>query len=599
MPIPNFSKPLPGLRSRTWRFVALAILILIPFYMTTFFFYQRTVTALHKELYAYLLETLTQSEINISYKLNSIREMSNIVAYPELRGYLSDGDASESDSAIGQQLANYHSLENFIDLNSKKNSDILNIRLFVNSNYIFSREKVRFFPVDQLANEPWYQRFISQNKEILWRGTYLERSHLDFSSKDYIFSVVRLIHPLTNMDDISGVLFIDVLESSMYSIISTITQHTNGKAYIVDQSGHIISAGDKNQIGTPFIEPDRWNEVSSTPEGFTTVKIGETDMVVVHKEIPITGWHLVNIIPENMLQKSISRYYIATNFTTTVFVVIIVLLSISSIYAIISGKIISRIRKINLAMKLHDREYWGGHTQVKNGIGKIELSIHQMAHTIQNLTKESYEAKLRVKEAQLKVLQAQINPHFLYNTLDTLKWLVLRKQTDQISGLIDALAEYYRRSLNKGEEIVTLSHELKLIDVYLDIQQLRTDQAFHYELSMDESVAGCKIPKLIIQPIIENALQHGIWQRANRTGSIYLQVSSENGRLTISVTDNGIGMADLKVEQIMGGLSKEGNYGLYNVNERIRLFFGEEYGIDIQSEVGQGTKVTLHLAVNY
>jgi two-component system sensor histidine kinase YesM len=594
---PNFSKTSPDLRFQARRFVVYVILILIPFYMLSFFFYQRTVAALNKELYAFLLETLTQSESNISYKLNSIREMSNIVAHPELREYLSDDHSIESANTIGQQLANYRSLNNLIDLNIKKNSDIFNIRLFVNSRYIFSRERVRFFQMDQLTHEEWYRQSTFQNKQILWRGTYLERSPLDFTSNEYIYSIVRVIHPLTNMDDIIGVLFIDVLESNLYSVISTITQHTNGRVYIVDPQGNIISAGDKSQIGTPLMEMDRWNEIRSASEGSATVKIGETNMVVVHKEIPITGWHIVNVIPEDMLQKSISLYHIATNFTSIVFVAIILLLSISFIYAFISGKITSRIRNINRAMKLHNSEYLGEHTQVRNGISKIEISIHQMINTIQNLTKESYEAKLRVKEAQLKVLQAQINPHFLYNTLDTLKWMTLRKQTDQIGGLIDALAEYYRRSLNKGEEVVTLSHELKLIQVYLDIQQLRTDQAFHYELNMDESLASCKIPKLIVQPIIENALYHGIWQRADRTGSIYLHVSSENGKLTISVTDSGIGMSPPKVEQIKGGLRKGGNYGLYNVNERICLFFGEEYGIDIESEADKGTKVTLHLAV--
>ncbi|MEK3724724.1 sensor histidine kinase [Paenibacillus sp. FSL H8-0034] len=597
MNTPNFIKISPDLRFQARRFVVYVILILIPFYMLSFFFYQRTVAALNKELYAFLLETLTQSESNISYKLNSIREMSNIVAQPELRKYLSDDDSNESASTIGQQLANYYSLNNLIDLNIKKNSDIFNIRIFVNSRYIFSREKVRFFQLDQLTHEEWYQQSTFQNKQILWRGTYLERSPFDFSSNEYIYSIVRVIHPLTNMDDIIGVLFIDVLESNLYSVISTITQHTNGRVYIVDPQGNIISAGDKSQIGSPLMDMDRWNEISSASEGSATVKIGETNMIVVHKEIPITGWHIVNVIPENMLQKSISLYHIATNFTSIVFVAIILLLSISFIYAFISGKITSRIRNINRAMKLHNSEYLGEHTQVRNGISKIEISIHQMIHTIQNLTKESYEAKLRVKEAQLKVLQAQINPHFLYNTLDTLKWMSLRNQTEQIGGLIDALAEYYRKSLNKGEEIVTLSHELKLIQVYLDIQQLRTDQAFHYELNMDESLASCKIPKLIVQPIIENALYHGIWQRADRTGSIYLHISSENGKLSISVTDSGIGIAPLKVEQIKSGLRKGGNYGLYNVNERICLFFGEAYGIDIESEADKGTKVTLHLAV--
>ncbi|WP_165452549.1 sensor histidine kinase [Paenibacillus thalictri] len=593
----KFGKMLPNRQNQTWRLAVLSMLILVPFYIVSFFFYQRTVAELHKEVNAFLLETLTQLEMNISYKLNAIRDMSNVVAVPELRQYLSKNDAGEIEENIGQQISDYHSLENLIELNLKKNSDIDNIRLFVDNRYMFSREKVRFFQIDQLAAEPWYRQWISENKQMLWKSTYMERLPSVATTNEHIFSAVRLVHPMENLEDIVGVLFIDVTENRLYSMISSLTQRTNGRAYIVDQDGYIISAADKSQIGKPLVESGRWKEIGSEPEGFATIAIDETSMVVVHKQIPVTGWHIVDAIPENMLQQSISRYRIALNFITVVFVIIVLLLSISSIYAIISGKITLSIRRINRAMKSHTPEYMGSQAHANNGIGKLELSIHQMIDTIRNLTEQSYEAKLRVKEAQLKVLQAQINPHFLYNTLDTIKWMALRKQTDQLGSLVDSLAEYYRRSLNKGEEIVTLAYELKLVQVYLDIQQLRTDQPFHYELSIHESLNDCLIPKLIIQPVIENALQHGIWHREDRSGSIYLQVSSTNGQLTVSVTDNGVGMSDSKIKQITSGLTKEGNYGLYNVNERIRLFFGEQYGIDIKSEADKGTVVTLRLAV--
>ncbi len=205
----------------------------------------------------------------------------------------------------------------------------------------------------------------------------------------------------------------------------------------------------------------------------------------------------------------------------------------------------------------------------------------------------------QLRKAEFELLQAQINPHFLYNTLDAIVWSAEAGNQKQVVKMVGSLSEFFRSSLNKGKELVRVREELSHARSYLEIQQIRYQDILSYEIEVPEELFEYEIPKITIQPIVENALYHGI---KNRRGGGKITITGEEGDndYRIIVTDDGIGMDSERLAQITEGLSGKNPgdvkiYGLYNVNERIKLFYGEEYGISIESEYDKGTRVVIRL----
>ena len=205
----------------------------------------------------------------------------------------------------------------------------------------------------------------------------------------------------------------------------------------------------------------------------------------------------------------------------------------------------------------------------------------------------------QLRKAEFELLQAQINPHFLYNTLDAIVWSAEAGNQKQVVKMVGSLSEFFRSSLNKGKELVRVREELSHARSYLEIQQIRYQDILSYEIEVPEELFEYEIPKITVQPIVENALYHGI---KNRRGGGKITITGEEGDndYRIIVTDDGIGMDGERLSQITEGLSGKNPgdvkiYGLYNVNERIKLFYGEEYGISIESEYDKGTRVVIRL----
>ncbi|MBQ5375801.1 MAG: sensor histidine kinase, partial [Lachnospiraceae bacterium] len=205
----------------------------------------------------------------------------------------------------------------------------------------------------------------------------------------------------------------------------------------------------------------------------------------------------------------------------------------------------------------------------------------------------------RLRKAELDLLQAQINPHFLYNTLDAIVWSAEAGNQKQVVSMVGSLSDFFRTSLNRGKEIITIREELQHVRSYLEIQQIRYQDILSYEISVPEDIFEYRIPKITLQPLVENALYHGI---KNRRGGGKIIVSGENKEdcILLKVIDDGMGMTKERKAEVERGLreatpEESSIYGLYNINERIRLTYGGSYGIYLESEFEKGTVVTVRL----
>ena len=229
----------------------------------------------------------------------------------------------------------------------------------------------------------------------------------------------------------------------------------------------------------------------------------------------------------------------------------------------------------------------------KDEIGTLIRAFGQTVERIKFLIEEVYESKLNEKNYEMRALQQQINPHFLYNTLSMINFMALESGQNDISKITLSLSDFYRTALNKGNNTCSLGDELKNMNAYLDIQQMMHDYEFELDVLVDDELKDYETPNLILQPIVENAIGHGIDLLEDRKGILSVYATSTDDEIYIMVKDNGVGMDEETMEKMLSQNSK--GYGMRNVHQRIKLLYGEDYGLHIESIIGQGTVVTIRL----
>jgi two-component system sensor histidine kinase YesM len=219
-----------------------------------------------------------------------------------------------------------------------------------------------------------------------------------------------------------------------------------------------------------------------------------------------------------------------------------------------------------------------------------------MIERIQSLIDQVYVEQRSKREAELRILQEQIKPHFLYNTLDTIQWMAQEHRVDDVVCMVGALTSLFRIGLSKGREFISLSDELEHVESYLCIQKMRYEEKFDYSISCDFALRPCRVLRLMLQPLVENAIYHGIKERRGH-GNLTVEARTEGRDLLLEVRDNGLGMSEETLarlsESLEEGVSSVGGYGIRNVHERIRLTFGKPYGLSFKSVYGEGTEVTI------
>jgi two-component system sensor histidine kinase YesM len=231
-------------------------------------------------------------------------------------------------------------------------------------------------------------------------------------------------------------------------------------------------------------------------------------------------------------------------------------------------------------------------------ISELGLGFNEMIERIQSLIDQVYAEQQSKREAELHILQEQIKPHFLYNTLDTIQWMAQEHRVEDVVCMVGALASLFRIGLNRGREFISLAEELKHVESYLCIQKMRYEDKFDYSIACDEILLSRRVLRIILQPLVENAIYHGIKERRGH-GTLSVEAKAERGDLIISVRDDGVGMSEeilnLLNVSLEEGAPTVGGYGIRNVHERIRLSFGKPYGLSFSSVYGEGTEVIVRL----
>ena len=292
-------------------------------------------------------------------------------------------------------------------------------------------------------------------------------------------------------------------------------------------------------------------------------------------------------------------YITMLRFSVVAFVIILGLIVFLSYY--IPQSITKPIRQLSEVTDQVAKGNLSVRSDVRSGaeVTMLNDSLNTMIDKIEALLEQVTKEQVSLRKAEFELLQSQINPHFLYNTLDTIVWLAESGEQKSVVSMVGSLSDFFRASLNQGKDIVSIKEELQHVRSYLEIQQIRYQDILQYEIDVPEELNGFMIPKITIQPLVENALYHGIKNKRG-LGKIVITGVKEKEYFRLIIEDNGIGINKERLMQVRKEISnnrteEKGIYGLYNVNERIRLNFGEEYGITIESNYGEGTTVSVKL----
>lgn len=442
-----------------------------------------------------------------------------------------------------------------------------------------------------------------------WFGNTLKRTdnlHFTTPHVQYIFdnneNQYRWVITLTRAVEIThgtsteqGILLIDIRYSSLQQILDNITLGNQGYLYMVGSNGELIYHPKMQMIETGQMTENTAMAAGYRDGSFREKYEGEWREVSV-KSVGYTGWKLLSVTPEKGLPLGNLKVRLFAVFVVGAFLLVLVLTN-----TFISSRITTPIQKLERSVNaieagdLDTEVYLGGSYEIRH----LGRSIGDMAKRIKELMQDIVAEHESKRKSEFNTLQSQINPHFLYNTLDIIVWMIENEQKQEAVRVVTALARFFRISLSKGKSIITVRDELEHVRNYLTIQQTRFKNKFTYRIEADESVMELVSLKLMLQPLVENAIYHGM-EFMDGDGEICVKVYREAEDLRFQISDNGLGMtagqaASLLDEKDHVSSRRGSGIGVKNVNERIRLYFGEDYGLTIWSEPDEGTVITIRL----
>lgn len=497
-----------------------------------------------------------------------------------------------------EQSGTEQELRDALELLYAKDRDVLvSLALFDSDGGLISAT-----PLTELKNsvtpsrEEWFTAAMERIENLHFSTPHVQNLFEDPDSRyHWVVSLSRHVE-LTGGGVIrSGVLLVDMNFSGIEQICKDVSfSDGQGYLYLIDRNGEIIYHPRQQLIYAGLLEENNQAAAAYSDGTYTEVFRSQRRQVTV-KTVGYTGWKLVGVAPTESLRDNYSQLLLFALFVVSLSIFLLVFVNLR-----LSEWITAPMKKLDLAVRQVEK---GAETADFDVDGPYEVehlshSVQSMVSTMRHLMEDVIQQEEEKRRSELDVLQSQINPHFLYNTLDSVVWMTENGRTQEAVVMLTALARFFRISLSKGSNIIPIGDELEHARNYLTIQKMRYKNKFSVDISAEPGIEKLYTIKLIVQPILENAIYHGM-EYADGDGEIHIRAFREGENAVIEVEDNGPGMSDETVQQLLkpGRCSKAkgSGIGLRNVHQRIRLTFGAAYGLSIRSEPDNGTVVRICL----
>jgi two-component system sensor histidine kinase YesM len=452
--------------------------------------------------------------------------------------------------------------------------------------YNFSRN---VSTISQIEQEKWYGN-LPPKAQYSIAGLYARTSS---NGTSYTIKLAKRLFGLNNMIiPYVGLLTIDADIDDFNNMLVQLKPTAHSSIFIMDSTANVIVSPDLSMLNhnlatAPYIQAilNQHNGTGSFGENIQ----GES-MLVSYRQIGSLGWTVVSVSPITDLNGKL------ISFRKVMYAVLALCMILAFIIALLlSGNITNPIRKFIKSMSYAQEGNFDIQIQYKrkDEFTYLFSEYNKMILQIKELINKLYVSEVKKKEAELKALQAQINPHFLYNTLDSINWIALRNNVPDISHMVTSLSDFFRYSLSKGRSIIPIEDEFRQVESYLSIQQVRFKERLEYSIQIEPEVYGHYTVKLILQPLVENSLLHGIEKRRGK-GSIAIRAHKADDQIVIEISDNGIGADVSELNAMLQNDNGSGkSFGMINVDQRIVQVFGEGWGIRYKDQEGPGITVTV------
>ncbi len=557
------------------------VLIAIPVLVISFT-YSRTVKEIIRNKYT---ETAIQSVFETGEKLDfildDVQEFSTlIISNSELLDMLDSRYDYRTDE-FGRVLRNFFT--------SRDDIEVIDLVLD-DAYYTVGAKKINRL-------ERINQRLSESSGQPIWFPTKAEEIEiLSGKFRKNYFTLARKIVDFNTLKT-HGYLLIDLEEVLLEQAYSGLLDNEHVEVLICDDQGVIISHTEKERIGGSVSEEPYGAAVLADADGHNYVQYKtDIDKVAIYSTIRNNGWKIIKTVPTDYLYEElnhIQKYFVVGGAIYCLVIILYILL--------FSIRFTEPMMKMMTVIKKVEHGDLTVRTEVKTNdeVGQLGNSLNNMIGEMQVLIDQHIREEQEKKEVELEALHAQINPHFLYNTLNTIKWMAKIQGNSGVSKAITALVKLLRISTNLGRGMISLNEEIDYVTNYLVIQKLRFSKAINLSCNIGEECMGLNVPKLILQPIVENSIIHGM-EDDDKDMNIVINGYENEGRLIIEVLDDGPGIADEIMKDILSSPSDRNKFskvGLNNVNQRIKLYCGAEYGLNIETKLGAGTKVIVTLPV--
>lgn len=493
-------------------------------------------------------------------------------------------------------------IQSRLNLLYEANRDSLqSIAIYNNYGSLVAAEPVAVQKENQnVTQQGWYVQAMEEVENMHFSTPHIQNLFDDNSFRYYwVISLSRAVEMTNGGRSELGVLLVDMDYSVISRIMDQLNTSENGQYYyLCDSSGEIIYHPRRIQISDGISSENSVAAANYKDGVFDEVFGGEERKIVVNT-ISYTGWKLVGVIPYSAFTYGM----VNMRFFITILMLLMAMMLVV-VNRIVALGISRPVLRLNDSVKEYEAGekpeiYIGGPQEIRHLGYSIQKSYEQIEDLMKKIVLEQNERR----KSELDALQSQINPHFLYNTLESITWMVEGERNDDAVFMISQLAKLFRISLSKGRTIITVKDELQHARSYMNIQKIRYKNAFSVVFDVSEELYPYCTVKLILQPILENAINYGV-SGMDDSGEIRVEGRMEGSDILLSVTDNGIGMTEEEAALVLtdsGRIHKRGSgVGLVNVNRRIQIYFGKEYGLAIESEPDEGTKVFIRIpAVPY
>ena len=564
-------------------FATVAVLVLSAVVIVTGVSMKFTNTSIFENSSEYTHTIIQQMNQNIDSYIDYMENIAYLISSNEdVQDYLFD---EKIDNEGRYRILNQ--LQTILD----SRSDIRNVGIISKNGRMLINDGSKSVNQDlDLNTQEWYANALEKPNGPILTSSHVQ--HIISGERPWVITLSRGIRDRSGSGEKEGVFFIDLNYSAISELCDQSTVGTKGYAFILDAKGNIVYHPQQQQLYNE-LQTENISLIMDTDEDTVLTGTGNDGKLYSISRSEKTGWTVVDCTNvKELLSKSRQAQSV---YVLTAIILVIVALLFSRFMA---RSITLPIQKLRDSMKkVQEGDFSVSDVVVdsKNEIGSLTKSFDVMTHRIHELMEQNVHEQEEKRKSELKALQSQINPHFLYNTLDSIIWMAEGKKNEEVVLMTASLARLLRQSISNEDEVVPIANEVEYARGYLTIQKMRYKDKLEFQIEVDSSILYIPLIKLVLQPIIENAIYHGLKYKESK-GLLIVKGFMKDGNAVLQVIDDGVGMDEETLAHIYD--KHKVNYhsngvGVYNVQKRLKLYYGEDYGITYTSELGKGTTATI------